>query len=418
MTEREFATDVVRKLRDAGYQALWAGGCVRDELLGHAPQDYDVATDARPDQVQRLFRRTVAVGASFGVVEVLGPRGPDGDWLTVQVATFRTDVSYSDGRRPDAVTFCSPQEDAARRDFTINGIFLDPLTGEVIDYVGGRDDLAAHVLRAIGDPAERFREDKLRLLRAARFATRFAMTVEPATAAAVRAMAPQLTVVSAERIAEELRKLLTDPRRGDGVRLMTDLGLAEPVFPGLPGRPEWPHSVAALGMLAPDASFPLALAVLLVPLGRKGADAACRRLKLSNDERERVAWLVEHHASLHDAATMRASRLKPLLAHPGAGELLALHRADAEAAGRDVGHVELCERLLWQWSADGSLNPPPLVTGDDLTALGMEPGPSFKRLLDAVRAAQLDGEITTREEGIALVRRLAEASPPAPPLRG
>src|SRR2546423_12854917 len=203
MTERDFAVRVVQRLRDAGYQALWAGGCVRDELLGLVPKDYDVATDATPEQVRRLFRRTVAVGAAFGVVEVLGPRP-----LKVQVATFRSDVSYSDGRRPDRVVFSSAREDALRRDFTINGMFFDPLTDQLIDYVGGQEDLRARVLRAIGDPVRRFTEDKLRMLRAVRIATRFDLTLDEATATAVRAMAPEIRAVSAERIAEELRKLL------------------------------------------------------------------------------------------------------------------------------------------------------------------------------------------------------------------
>src|SRR5947208_9104318 len=230
MTEREFAVDVVRRLRDAGFQGLWAGGCVRDDLLGLVPKDYDVATDARPEQVQALFRRTVAVGASFGVVEVLGPRTPAGP-LKVQVATFRADGSYSDGRHPDAVVFSSPEEDARRRDFTVNGMFFDPLTEQVIDYVGGRDDLRDGVLRAIGDPAQRFAEDKLRLLRAVRFATRFNLTLDPATAHAIRAMAGEITVVSAERIADELRKLLTDPRRAAGMRLMDEVALVTPILP-------------------------------------------------------------------------------------------------------------------------------------------------------------------------------------------
>src|SRR5437773_6759644 len=196
LTERDFAVQVVRRLRDAGHEALWAGGCVRDELLGLVPKDYDVATDARPEQVRRLFRRTVAVGLSFGVVEVLGPPGEAG-LLKVQVATFRSDVSYSDGRHPDEVVFASPQEDALRRDFTINGMFFDPLDNQLIDYVGGQEDLQAKLLRAIGDPTARFAEDKLRLLRAVRFATRFDLTLDPATEHAIRAMADQVTVVSA-----------------------------------------------------------------------------------------------------------------------------------------------------------------------------------------------------------------------------
>jgi poly(A) polymerase len=440
MTERDFATDVVRKLRAAGFQALWAGGCVRDQLLGLEPHDYDVATDARPEQVQKLFRRTVAVGASFGVVEVLGPRTPAGP-LKVQVATFRADVSYSDGRHPDAVVFSSPEEDARRRDFTINGMFFDPLDNKLIDYVGGERDLRDRVLRAIGDPAERFAEDKLRLLRAVRFATRFALTLEPATAAAIQAMAGQITVVSAERIADELRKLLTDPRRAEGMRLMDEAGLVAPILPevaamkGLPQGPPaaptgdlWGHTLKVLELLEPGVSFPLALAALLHDIGKprtlgrtperytfhghehvgkRLAGDICQRLRLSNAERERVEWLVGMHIYLCDAPRMKPSTLKPVLAHPGIRELLALHRADALACGRGVEHVEFCEQKLREWSPE-ELEPAPLITGDDLRALGIPPGPLYKRLLDAVRAAQLDGTVTAKEQAIELVRRLIE----------
>ena len=203
MSEREFAIDVVRRLRESGYEALWAGGCVRDELLGLSPADYDVATSARPQQVSAVFRKTVEVGASFGVVEVIGPRRLDGSFPKVQVATFRSDGAYLDGRRPESVRFSSAEEDAQRRDFTINGMFFDPLDGRVIDHVGGQADLKAKVLRAIGDPRARFREDKLRLMRAVRMAARFDFPIEEQTAAAVREMAGEITVVSAERIADE-----------------------------------------------------------------------------------------------------------------------------------------------------------------------------------------------------------------------
>src|SRR5579862_9222407 len=232
MSERDFAIDVVRRLQGAGFQALWAGGCVRDELLSLVPQDYDVATDARPEQVQQLFHRSIAVGASFGVIEVLGPR-QDGDYLKVEVATFRSDVSYSDGRHPDAVVFSSPREDALRRDFTINGMFFDPVTEELIDYVGGKADLEARILRAIGDPKLRFQEDKVRLLRGVRFAARFDLSLEPDTAAAIRAAAPFLPQVSAERIAKEMRALLAHARRARALNLMYDLGLVHVILPEL-----------------------------------------------------------------------------------------------------------------------------------------------------------------------------------------
>ncbi|HTU22561.1 MAG TPA: CCA tRNA nucleotidyltransferase [Gemmataceae bacterium] len=454
-SERHFAIDVARRLRDAGYEALWAGGCVRDELLGLIPKDYDVATSAHPEQVRRLFRRTIAVGVSFGVIEVLGPRTAEG-LLKVQVATFRSDVSYSDGRHPDAVVFSSAREDALRRDFTINGMFFDPLDNRLIDYVGGQDDLRARVLRAIGDPVQRFNEDKLRMLRAVRMATRFELEIDAATADAIRAMAPQIVVVSAERIADELRKLLVDPRRARGLRLFVDLGLARAVLPellpmrglpqglprpdapalpppGLPGLPAaegsldlWEHVLRVLDYLGESPTFPLAMASVLHDIGkprtvgrtperytfyshehvgRRMAGDICERLKLSNDEQKRIEWLVEKHQILSDARQMRPSKLKTLLIHPGIRELLELHRADALATGRGIDHVAYCEQLLRQWSKD-DLNPPPLLTGDDLIQAGYEPGPLFKKLLDAVREAQLDGTIHTPEEAWTMVDRL------------
>jgi poly(A) polymerase len=452
MTEREFATDVVLRLRQAGHQALWAGGCVRDELLGLPPKDYDVATDARPEEVCRLFRRTVTVGMSFGVVQVLGPRTSAG-LLKVEVATFRSDVSYSDGRHPDAVVFSSAREDALRRDFTINGMFFDPIEEKLIDYVAGQADLQARLLRAIGDPATRFTEDKLRMLRAVRMATRFALTIDPATAAAVRAMAPQITVVSVERIADELRRLLVDRHRARGVCLLAELGLDEVLLPelppmktlpqGLPRAPTgtlWEHVLRVLELLdsaweqvchfrrrlASAPSFPLALGALLHDVGkprtigrtperytfyshehvgRRLAAEIGLRLKLSNAERERVEWLVERHQFLADARQMKLSKLKVILAHPGIDELLALHRADALASGHSAEHVDYCERLLRQWTP-AELNPDPLITGNDLLEMGLEQGPLFKRLLDAVREAQLDGKTTTREQALELVKRL------------
>jgi len=460
MNERDFAVEVVSRLRKAGYQALWAGGCVRDELLGLVPKDYDVATDARPEDVRRLFPRTVAVGMSFGVVEVLGPRvtkkgtvplkiegqspfsgGPA--LLKVQVATFRSDVSYSDGRHPDAVVFSSAREDALRRDFTINGMFFDPVDNRLIDYVGGQEDLRARLLRAIGDPATRFTEDKLRMLRAVRIATRFELTIEPATAVAIKRMAPQISAgVSAERIAEELRQLLVFPQRHRGVNLLQELSLAAAILPeiaamkglpqGLPGASGgdlWDHVMRVLELLGPAPSFPLAFAALLHDIGKPrtlartpdrytfydhehvGADIAqdiCDRLKLSGVEREGVTWLVKKHQFLCAARQMRRSKLKITLAHPGIRELLALHRADALASGRSTDHVEYCERLLEEWS-EADLNPPPLLTGHDLTGLGLVPGPLFKRLLDAVREGQLEGAVKTAAEARALVERLLKA---------
>ena len=451
LTERDFAVEVVRRLRAAGHEALWAGGCVRDELLGQMPKDYDVATSARPEEVHRLFRRTIAVGAAFGVIEVIGPR-TDAGRLTVEVATFRSDGAYSDGRRPDAVVYSTAREDALRRDFTVNGMFFDPLERRLIDYVGGQDDLRARVLRAIGDPTQRFTEDKLRMLRAVRVATRFDLAIDPATAAAVRAMAPEIIVVSAERVAEELRKLLVDPQRARGMRLFMDLGLADVLMPelvpmkglpqglprpdapalpplGLPGEADgdlWDHVLRVLDLLGPVPSFALALAALLHDVGkprtvgrtperytfynhehvgRRLAAEICLRLKLSNDERERVEWLVEKHQFLCEPRQMRTSKLKTILAQPGIRELLALHRADAMAWGRSTEHVKYCEKMLKEWP-EAELNPPPILTGHDLTRLGLEPGPVFKRLLDAVREAQLEGTVTSAKDALDLVQQL------------
>jgi poly(A) polymerase len=438
MIERDFAIDVVRRLRQAGYQALWAGGCVRDELLGLVPKDYDVATDARPEEVCKLFRRTIAVGVSFGVVEVLGPR-VENKPVKVQVATFRSDLAYSDGRRPDAVVFSSAREDALRRDFTINGMFFDPLENRLIDYVGGQEDLQQRRLRAIGDPLVRFAEDKLRMLRAVRIATCFDLTLDSDTALATRQMADEITVVSAERIAEELRRLLVSPRRARGMNLLYEVGLAAPILPevlpmkglpqGLPSAPSgdlWDHVMKVVDALGAEVSFPLAFAALLHDVGkprtigrtperytfyyhehvgRRMASEICLRLKLSNEERKQTEWLVEKHQFLCDARQMRISKLKETLAHEGIKELLALHRADALASSRPTDHVEYCEQLLKQWTA-ADLDPPPVLTGEGLMELGLEPGPQFKRLLDAVREAQLEGTVKTKDQALELVKRL------------
>jgi poly(A) polymerase len=438
MTEREFAINVVKTLQNAGHQALWAGGCVRDELLGLIPKDYDIATDARPEQVQAIFRRTLAIGASFGVVEVLGPR-VEGQHLRVQVATFRTDGGYSDGRRPDQVVFASAREDALRRDFTINGMFFDPVAGQLHDFVGGQADLHARILRAIGEPAVRFQEDKLRLLRAIRIATRFELAIEPATLAAIKQMAAQLPVVSAERIAEELRQLLVHPRRTRGLNLLLDLELAAAILPellemkglpqGLPSAPTgdlWQHVMNVLDFIGPAPSFPLAMGTLLHDIGKprtlgrtperltfyhhehvgaRMADDICLRLKLSNAERTRIVWLVDKHQYLADAPRMRPSKLKAILNEPGVHELLVLHRADALASGKNVEHVEFCEKLLREWTPH-DLDPPALITGNHLKKLGAIPGPLYKQILDAVREAQLDGTIKTAEEALELGRKL------------
>lgn len=405
---RRFALEVVGRLRAAGHQALWAGGCVRDLLLGLDPADYDVATSARPEQVVALFRRTVPVGISFGVVRVLGPRGAG----EVEVATFRSDGAYVDGRRPTAVTFSSPEADAARRDFTINGMFLDPIEGGILDFVGGRADLEARLLRAIGDPAARFAEDKLRLIRAVRFAARFGLTIEPATAAAIRGMADQLPVVAPERIAQELRRMLVHPSRATGMAMAAELGLlgqALPVVRSLlddPGKGDlWEETLGALRSLPAGSSFPLALAALLhrSNLGSSVAavHASARDLKLSNAERDRAAWLLDHLPDLPHALEGKPNRRKRLLAREGAEELIALARA---TSGMPTTAIDSIERYLRD-QPEGPLAPPPLLDGNDLRDAGLTPGPRFKQLLDAAYDAQLDNLIHTREEALAWARR-------------
>lgn len=417
---RVFAEQVVRRLRDAGYQALFAGGCVRDLLLGREPQDFDVATSALPDEVRRLFghRRTLTVGASFGVIVVLPSKTErDAGVLQVEVATFRTEGRYLDGRRPESVAFVDAETDAKRRDFTINGMFFDPLADEVIDFVGGQQDLKNGVVRAIGDPRERMQEDKLRLLRAVRFATTFRFALEEQTRLAVQEMAGQLTVVSAERIAQELKRMLVHAHRRRAVELCAECGLLEVIFPELTPvlrlgkvgeHSPWERTLRALDLLDRP-RFESALVVLLHSvIGREnlpGAGEIGRRLRLSNSEIEHMLWLVEHRDDLGAIRQRMLWFLKRLCAHPAVGDLLRIERALRTAAGQSLDDVEYVARYLAETPAD-VINPPPLVDGQDLISLGYKPGPDFKRLLDGVRNAQLDETIGTRDAAIALARRL------------
>jgi poly(A) polymerase len=408
--KRQFAVDVVRRLRRAGFVAYWAGGCVRDRLLGRTAKDYDVATDATPPQIREVFghRRTIALGAAFGVMTVLGPRSAG----QIEVATFRQDADTSDGRRPDHVTFSSPEKDASRRDFTINGLFYDPVEDRVLDFVGGRRDLAARTIRAIGDPRARFREDKLRLIRAVRFAAAFAFDIEPSTFAAIGEMAAEVTVVSAERIAAELQRMLTDRNRARAVRLLAETGLLTAVLPECrPQRPaalsddeRWETTPAVLERLV-EPDFPLAMAALLHRhADARTAEAVCRRLRLSNLHIERTAWLAAQLAVVADARAKRWSELQPTLVHPGAGELLALAEARAGlglGAWDDVRH---CRAMLDR--PPELVNPPPLLDGNDLIAHGVARGPEFRRLLQSVRDAQLDGAVDTREEALRWIDRI------------
>ncbi|NUN51622.1 MAG: CCA tRNA nucleotidyltransferase [Planctomycetaceae bacterium] len=411
--QREFAVDVVRRLRGAGFEAVWAGGCVRDRLLGLAPKDYDVATNATPEQVREVFgrRRTIPVGAAFGVIAVPGPK-PAG---TVEVATFRRDVSYSDGRRPDAVAFTTAEEDAQRRDFTINGLFYDPLDDRVLDYVGGQEDLKRGIVRAIGEPRERFAEDKLRMLRAVRIAAAFEFALDSATLAAVQQMASGIVVVSAERIAAELRRMLTDPRRERAVSLLAESKLLAVLLPeaGNAAHPDSSAVARAMRLVAAveEPSFALALAALLFALSVEAQVADIgRRWRLSNDEVERTQYLVAQATTLDAVAALPWPKVQRMLVHPYAPELVALHAARAGTGEGNAAAVAFCrERLAWPAE---TLNPPPLLTGDDLKRHGIRPGPKFKTLLEEVRDAQLEGRIGTKEEAIRLAEQIESRTAP------
>jgi poly(A) polymerase len=418
--QREFAVDVVRRLQGAGFRALWNGGCVRDFLMGRVPKDYDVATDARPDAVRSLFgqRRTLAVGASFGVIIVLGSKASG----NVEVATFRTEGPYLDGRRPEHVNFAGPEEDAQRRDFTINGMFYDPISEQVLDYVGGEKDLAAGIVRAIGRPADRMTEDKLRMLRAVRFAATLDFQLDPATAEAVQTMAPEIHVVSAERIAQELKRMLVDPHRRRAMELARDTGLLLEILPELkpilegPDGIAWETSLRRLRLLE-EPRFELVIAALfagvpeIAPHGgsaRKESGTArsiCRRLRLSNEETDSISWLLARLPEVLASLTKSLAQLKRILSHPDARDLLALARVDRLAADGDLSGVMHCEELLRRTPPE-KLDPPPLVTGDDLIALGLQPGKRFREILDAVREAQLNDELATHEDALQLVNRL------------
>jgi tRNA nucleotidyltransferase/poly(A) polymerase len=429
---RKFAVAVVQRLREAGFQALWAGGCVRDQLLGHRPKDYDVATDARPDQVRELFgrRKTLPIGAAFGVISVMGPR----DAGHIEVATFRRDAAYSDGRHPDSVSFSTPEEDAQRRDFTINGLFYDPLEQRVIDYVGGQEDLKRRIVRAIGEPRQRFAEDKLRMLRAVRFTATFGFDLDQATLVAIREQADDLVIVSAERIAAEMRRMLSHSNRALAVWLLDQANLLTIVLPeavalepddsdpltGPIDRP-WPRTLQILAALKPH-DFTAALALLLREMRPAHPDApefaatkvdeaalavvtaVSDRWRLSNEERMGAMRLVADEMVLRNALHVAWPRLQRLLITPDIERRLAYTEAIVSVLDGNTKAVEYCRERLQRPSEQ--LNPPPLVSGNDLKTAGLKPGPAFKELLDSIRDAQLEGRISTKAEALELARSL------------
>ena len=447
LTAKQSATEIVRTLRDHAHQAYLVGGCVRDLLLGREPADYDVATDATPDEVMRIFPRTWSVGAQFGVVlvpvekekQVLRFAQEDNGRGVVEVATFRCDGLYTDGRHPDQVTYTrNPKEDVQRRDFTINGLLLNPLNDEVLDYVGGRADLSAGIIRTIGQPERRFAEDKLRMLRAVRFAARFGYRIDPATFEAIRALRSQIHQVSRERVRDELVKMLSEGHARRAFELLDQTGLLKEVLPevdkmhGVEQPPQfhpegdvWVHTLLLLESLPEKASLTLAMGALLhdvgkpptfrvapdrirfdghVEVGVKMAEQICHRLRFSNHDTEQIASLVANHMRFADTRDMKPATLKRFFRLPRFEEHLELHRLDCLASHRDLSLYNFAREKLAEMPAE-QIHPKPLLTGDDLISLGYVPGPQFKRILTAVEDAQLEGRLQNAEDARVFVRR-------------
>jgi len=431
---RHAATRVARRLIHAGHETFFAGGCVRDALMGRVPKDYDLATSATPPEVLALFPGAGKVGAHFGVILVRH------DECQFEVATFRRDGPYRDGRHPETVSYSTPEADAKRRDFTINGLFEDPRTGAIIDHVGGRRDIDRRLVRAIGDPRQRFEEDSLRLMRAVRFAVTTGFEIHPETWDAVCREASLLDRVSPERIREELDRILLHPDRRRGVELLVDSGLMAHVIPeflalrGCDQPPEFHpegdvyiHTLLALEALDEAPSIELALAVLLHDiakpptrrfdeeagrvrfnhhdrLGAEMAESILRRLRYSNHVIEAVCEMIANHMKFRHVKEMRTAKLKRFMARPTFPDEVELHRVDCASSHGMLDNVEFLEAKAAEFAA-APLIPPPLVTGRDLIAMGLEPGPRFGEILDFVQTEQLEGRLTDRDTALALVRR-------------
>jgi poly(A) polymerase len=444
---KENAITIVRKLREKNHQAYLVGGCVRDLLLGRDPADYDVATSALPDEVMRIFPETYAVGAQFGVVLVPAPISSDAarnvspatESNAVEVATFRSDIGYSDGRHPDEVRFSkSPEEDVARRDFTINGMMLDPISNEVLDLVGGRKDLEAGIIRAIGDPERRFAEDKLRMLRAIRFAARFGYTIEPKTFAAIQKLASQIDQVSRERVRDELTRMLTEGHARQAFLLLDESGLLHEVLPEIEAMKEveqppefhpegdvFVHTLLLLENLPQPCPSTLAWGALLhdvgkpptfrvaadrirfddhVNVGVRMAEAICQRLRFSNKDTEQILALVHNHMRFGDVHRMKESTFKRFVRIPHFEEHLELHRLDCESSFRNLNSYNLVREKRASMTPE-VMRPAPLVSGEDLIASGYVPGSRFKEILSAVEDGQLEGRLQSREAAMEFIRQ-------------
>jgi poly(A) polymerase len=452
MISRLAAVEVVRTLRSRGHQSYLVGGCVRDLLLGRDPLDFDVSTDATPDQVMRIFPQTYAVGAQFGVVLVpftavgmdLAPA--DGEEpaaehpKVIEVATFRSDGAYSDGRHPDAVRYTNdPRQDVQRRDFTINGLMLDPLDGErVLDYVGGQQDLQRHLVRTIGDPRRRFREDKLRMMRAVRFAARFGYEIEQETFEAIRSLAPEIRQVSRERQRDELTKMLTEGHARGAFELLDATGLLGEVLPevekmkGVEQPPQfhpegdvWIHTLLLLSMLPLGASRTLAWGALLhdvgkpptfrvaperirfdnhVEVGTRMAEEVGQRFRMSNDDIAQITALVANHLRFADVKNMKESTFKRFIRLMKFDEHLELHRIDCLASHGILDLYDYTREKMAQLPPE-QVRPEPLINGHDLLAAGYEQGPRFKQILNAVEDAQLEGRLHSKQEALDFVAK-------------
>lgn len=402
MSMHAAAKKVVRTLHDAGHTALFAGGCVRDMVMGRRPNDYDVATSAGPPQVIALFKKTQKVGAKFGVVLVhIGGHA-------VEVATFRRDVDYSDGRHPTAVEFTDAREDALRRDFTINGMFYDPIARKVVDHVDGQADIRARLIRAIGEPDRRFHEDHLRLLRAIRFAARLKFTIESKTWSAIRKHAAEIGRISPERIREELDMILCDRNRAWAFDQLVAAGLLAHLWPSaataLPRAKEIQNILTALPK---DAGFELGMAVIFGGMAPYDVDDACDALRCSNQSKQTIGWLVAKADTLDDPQKVSLADLKLLMNNPAFPDLMCLLAARLKAAGLPpTAHRQISARAKAIKPAD--IAPPPLLTGHDLPALGAKRGPAYKKILDRVYYAQLNEELSDRTAAKALARQIIE----------
>ena len=389
MTNKQAAIKVIKKLSRNGFQALLAGGCVRDMLLGQRPKDYDVATNAQPQDVIGLFKRTLKVGAKFGVVIVLL------EDKQVEVATFRTETGYADGRHPSVVKFANAAEDASRRDFTINGMFYDPLKEKVIDYVDGRADLKKGLIRTIGKAKERFSEDYLRMLRAVRFSTQLGFAIEPATWSAIRSNAKKITKISGERIAIELEAILVNPNRSVGTSMLAKSGLADAIFPGFTGE-RVKFGISVLGQLRKKVDFALALASLFAGCTTEFALKRCQIVKLSRSRNKHIKFLLANRGKLLDDQ-MALSRLKMILAEPYFWDLYELQRAIQKAGPDGAEGIAALGRLRKRIKdlGDVELRPKPLLNGHDLIRLGAVPGPGLGQLAEEMYIAQLEGKLQT-----------------------